>query len=32
MEDLIRWNRGFEVFLIDYYDGEIVNTNITGKY
>ena len=32
MEDLIRWNRGFETFLIDYYDGEIVNTNITGKY
>ena len=31
-EDLIRWNRGFEIFLIDRYDGEIGNINIAGKY
>ena len=32
MEDLIRWNRGFETFLIDRYDGKIGNKNIAGKY
>ena len=32
VEDLIRWNKGFEIFLIDRYDGEIENINIAGKY
>ena len=32
VEDLIRWNKGFEIFLIDHYDGEIGNINIAGKY
>ena len=32
VEDLRMWNRGFEIFLIGLYDGEIGNTNIAGKY
>ena len=32
VEDLRRWNIGFEIFLIDRYGGEIGNKNITGKY
>ena len=32
IEDLIRWNRGFEMFLIDHYASEIGNKNITSKY
>ena len=32
VEDIIRWNRGFEIFLIDRYDGKIGNINIAGKY
>ena len=31
VEDLIRWNRGFEIFLIDQYAGDIGNTSIAGK-
>ena len=31
-EDLIRWNRGFEMFLIDHYASEIGNKNISRKY
>ena len=32
VEDIIRWNRGFEIFSIDRYDGKIGNINIAGKY
>ena len=32
VEDQIRWNWGFEIFLIDHYASEIRNKNITGKY
>ena len=32
VEDLIRWKKGFETFLIDHYAGDIGNKNITGKY
>ena len=32
VEDLIRWKRDFEIFLIGYYAGDIRNKNITGKY
>ena len=32
VENLIRWNRRFEMFLIDRYDGEIGNINIAGRY
>ena len=32
VEDIIRWNRGLEIFLIDRYDGKIGNINIAGKY
>ena len=32
VEDQIRWNWGFEIFLIDHYASEIGNKNITGKY
>ena len=32
VEDLIRWKRGFEIFLIDHYAGDIGNKNIAGKY
>ena len=32
VEDLIRWKRGFEIFLIDYYADDIGNKNIAGKY
>ena len=32
VEDLIKWNRGFEICLIDHYAGEIGNKNISGKY
>ena len=29
---LIKWKRGFEIFLIDHYAGDIGNKNIAGKY
>ena len=29
-EDLIKWKRAFKIFLIDLYDGDIGNRNITG--
>ena len=32
VKDLIRWNRCFEIFLIDHCAGDIVNKNIAGKY
>ena len=32
VEDLIRWSRGFEIFLIDHYAGDIRKKNIAGKY
>ena len=32
VEDLIKWKRGFEIFLIDHYAGDIGNKNNTGKY
>ena len=32
VKDLIRWMRGFEVFLIDHYAGDIGNNSIIGKY
>ena len=32
VEGLVRSNRGFEMFLIDHYAGDIGNTNIAGKY
>ena len=32
VKDLIRWKRGFEIFLIDHFAGDIGNNNITGKY
>ena len=32
VKDLIRWKRGFEIFLIDHYAGDIGNKNVTGKY
>ena len=32
VEDLIRWKRGFEICLIDYYADDIRNKNIAGKY
>ena len=32
VEDLRKENRGFEIFSIDRYDGEIGNKNIAGKY
>ena len=32
LKDLIKWKRGFEIFLIDHYAGDIGNKNITGKY
>ena len=28
VEDLIRWNRGFEIFLIDHHSSEIRNKNV----
>ena len=31
-EDLIRWNRGFGLFLIDHYASDTENKNIAGKY
>ena len=31
MKDLIGWKRGFAIFLIDHYAGDIGNNNITGK-
>ena len=30
-ENLIRWTKGFEIFLIDHYAGDIGNKNIAGK-
>ena len=32
VEDLRRWKRSFEIFLIDHYAGDIGNENIAGKY
>ena len=32
VEDLIRWKRGFEIFLIKHGAGDIKNKNIAGKY
>ena len=32
VEDLMRWKRGFDIFLIDYYADDIGNKNIAGKY
>ena len=32
VEDLRKWNRCFEIFLIDLCDDEIGNENIAGKY
>ena len=32
VEDLIRWDRDFKIFLIDRYDGKIRNKNIAGMY
>ena len=32
VEDLIRWDRDFKIFLIDRYDGKIRNINIAGMY
>ena len=32
VEDLIRRNRIFEIFLIGYYAGDTGNKNIAGKY
>ena len=32
VEDLIRWKRGFEIFLIDHYADDIGNKNIAGKH
>ena len=31
LEDLIRWKRGFEIFLIGQYTGDIGNKIIAGK-
>ena len=32
VKDLIKYKRGFEMFFIDHYAGDIGNKNITGKY
>ena len=32
VEDLIRWKRCFEIFLIDQCASDIANKNIAGKY
>ena len=32
VEDLKRWNKGFEIFLIDHYPSDVGNKNIAGKY
>ena len=32
MEDLIRCKRGFEIFLIEHFAGDVGNKNIAGKY
>ena len=32
VEDIIRWKKGFEIFLIDCNAGEIGNKNIAVKY
>ena len=32
VEDVIKWKRGFEIFLIDHYHGDIRKKNIAGKY
>ena len=32
VEDLIRWKRCFEIFLIDHCASDIANKNIAGKY
>ena len=31
VEDRRKWNRDFDIFLIDRYDSEIGNKNVTGK-
>ena len=32
VKDLIKWKRGFEIFLTDHYAGDIGNKDITVKY
>ena len=32
VEDVIKWKRGFEIFLIDHYHGDIRKKNIAGEY
>ena len=32
VKDLIRWMRGFEMFLTDHYTGDSANKKIAGKY
>ena len=32
MEDQIKWKKGFEIFLIGHYAGDIGNGNIASKY
>ena len=32
VKNLITWKRGFEIFLIKQFAGDIGNKNITGKY
>ena len=32
VEYLKRWNRGFEIFFIDHYAGDVGSKKITGKY
>ena len=32
VEDLIRWKKTFEIFLIDHYASDIENKNIVSKY
>ena len=31
VENVIRWTKGFKIFLIDHYAGDIGNKNIAGK-
>ena len=32
VKNLIKWKRGFEIFLIDYWAIDVGKNNITGKY
>ena len=32
VEELIRWKKAFEIFLIDHYEGDTENKNISGTY